>query len=60
MENLICRVLGSSWYNNNLKKITIFDVGAHIGDWSWNFLRELRLRNLNFELHLFETSKIVF
>lgn len=28
------RCLVHLWYNNNLKKITIFDVGAHIGDWS--------------------------
>lgn len=54
------RCLVHLWYNNNLKKITIFDVGAHIGDWSWNFLRELRLRNLNFELHLFEPQKSCF
>ncbi len=54
------RFLSYFWSYQNLKKVTIFDVGAHEGDWSLNFLRELKSKNLNFEIHLFEPQKSCF
>ncbi len=52
--------LVSFWANQRIRKITIFDVGAHIGNWSWNLLNELKSRKLNFELHLFEPQRACF
>jgi len=48
------------WANQKLKNIIIFDVGAHIGDWSWNLLNVLKSKGLDFEIHLFEPQKSCF